>query len=55
VNITITGSIDIIAPRGYDWDNIESDLSIDVSVSATGDLEESGYGWSHDNTEVEVD
>ena len=56
VNITITGSLDITAPRGYDWDDIESDLDIDGSVRITNsDLDESGYGFSVDDTEVEVD
>jgi hypothetical protein len=56
VNITITGSLEITAPRGYDWDNIENDLDIDGSVSITNsDLDESGYGFSVDDTEVEVD
>jgi len=56
VNITITGSLDITAPRGYDWDNIENDLDIDGSVRITNtDLDESGYGFSVDDTEVEVD
>ena len=55
VNITITGTIDVTAPRGYDWDYVENDLSIDSTVRATGDLDESGYGWSHDDTEIEVD
>jgi hypothetical protein len=56
VNITITGSLDITAPRGYDWDNIEEDIEIDGSVRITNsDLDESGYGFSVDDTEVEVD
>lgn len=56
VNITITGSLDIEAPRGYDWDDIENDIEIDGSVRITNsDLDESGYGFSVDDTEVEVD
>jgi hypothetical protein len=56
VNITITGSLEITAPRGYDWDDIENDIDIDGSVSITNsDLDTSGYGFSVDNTEVEVD
>jgi len=56
VNVTITGSLDITAPRGYDWDNIEEDIEIDGSVRITNsDLDESGYGFSVDDTEVEVD
>lgn len=56
VNIMVKGTIDITAPRGYDWDNIEDDLNPCVEVSIdNSDLEESGYGWSHDETEIEVD
>lgn len=56
VNITITGSLEIEAPRGYDWDNIENDLEIDGTVRITdSDLSESGYGFSIDDIEVEVD
>ena len=56
VNVTITGSLEITAPRGYDWDNIENDIEIDGSVRITNsDLDESGYGFSVDDTEVEVD
>lgn len=56
VNITLTGSVEIEAPRGYDWDDIENDLEIDGKVSVTNsDLSESGYGFSVDDTEVEVD
>lgn len=56
VNVTITGSLDITAPRGYDWDNIENDLDIDGSVGINNsDLDASGYGFSVDDTEVEVD
>jgi hypothetical protein len=56
VNITITGSLEIEAPRGYDWDDIENDLDIDGKVHVTNsDLSESGYGFSIDDTEVEVD
>jgi hypothetical protein len=56
VNVTITGSLDITAPRGYDWDFIENDIEIDGSVSITNsDLDTSGYGFSVDGTEVEVD
>lgn len=56
VNVTITGSLDITAPRGYDWDNIENDIEIDGTVSINNsDLDTSGYGFSIDDTEVEVD
>jgi hypothetical protein len=56
VNIMVKGTIDITAPRGYDWDNIENDLNPCVEVSIdNSELEESGYGWSHDETEIEVD
>ena len=56
VNITITGSLDITAPRGYDWDDIENDLDIDGTVRiSNSDLDTSGYGFSIDDTEVEVE
>ena len=56
VNVTITGSIEITAPRGYDWDYIENDIEIDGSVRITNsDLDGSSYGFSVDDTEVEVD
>jgi hypothetical protein len=56
VSITITGSLDITAPRGYDWDDIENELDIDGTVRITNsDLSESGYGFSVDDVEVEVD
>ena len=56
VNVTITGSLDITAPRGYDWDDIENDLDIDGTVCVNNsDLDTSGYGFSVDDTEIEVD
>jgi hypothetical protein len=56
VNITITGSLEVTAPRGYDWDNIENDLEIDGSVRITNsDLDEASYGFDVSDTEVEVD
>jgi len=56
VNITITGTLEVTAPRGYDWDNIENDLEITADATITNsDLEDAGYGFSHDDTEVEVD
>jgi len=56
VTISITGTIDITAPRGYDWDNIENDIDPCVEVNITDtDLEQSGYGFSHDDTTIEVD
>jgi hypothetical protein len=56
VNITITGSLEVTAPRGYDWDSIENDLEIDGSVRITNsDLDEASYGFDVSDTEVEVD
>jgi hypothetical protein len=56
VNITITGSLEIEAPRGYDWDDIENDLDIDGTVRiSNSDLDTSGYGFSIDDVEIEVD
>jgi len=56
VNITITGTLEVTAPRGYDWDDIENDLEITADARVTNsELDEAGYGFSHDDTEVEVD
>ena len=54
IKITVEGTIDITAPRGYDWDNIDSDLnpSVDVEI-CNSELEQSGYGFSHDDTTIE--
>ena len=53
ISIMVKGTIDITAPRGYDWENIEEDLNpcVDVEIS-NSDLEVSGYGFSHDDTEI---
>ena len=54
IKITVEGTIDITAPRGYDWDNIENDLNPCVEVEVTNsDLESAGYGFSHDDTTIE--
>jgi len=54
IKITVEGTIDITAPRGYDWDNIENDINPCVEVSIDNrELSESGYGFSHDDTTIE--
>jgi len=54
ISIMVKGTIEITAPRGYDWDNIENDLNPSVEVSIdNSDLSESGYGFSQDETEIE--
>ena len=56
VTITITGTIDISAPRGYDWDNIGEDLNYDLDISVeNSDLDKEGYGWSPDDLQAETD
>ena len=56
VTVTITGTIDISAPRGYDWDNIGEDLNYDLDISLeNSDLEQDGYGWSGDDFTAEAD
>lgn len=56
VSITITGTIDITAPRSYDWDNIGEDLNYDLDISLeNSDLEQDGYGWSPDDFQAEAD
>lgn len=56
VNITITGTLEVTAPRGYDWDDIENDLDITADATITNsDLEDARYGFDLDDTEVEVD
>jgi hypothetical protein len=54
ISIMVKGTIEITAPRGYDWDNIEHDLNpcVDVEIS-NSELESAGYGFSHDETEIE--
>lgn len=54
IKITVSGTVEITAPRGYDWDNIGNDIDLDCStIINNSDLTESGYGFSHDETEVE--
>lgn len=56
VTITVTGTVEITAPRGYDWSAIDNDIDLNCeTIINNSDLTESGYGFSHDNTEVEVD
>jgi len=56
VSITITGSLEVTAPRGYDWDDIESDLNITADATITNsDLEDAMYGFDISDTEVDVD
>ena len=54
IKITVEGTIEITAPRGYDWDNIDSDLNpcVEVEIS-NSELESAGYGFSHDDTTIE--
>jgi len=55
VTISMTGTITVTAPRGYDWSNIDSDIDFDVDVSVSGDLETYGYGFSVDSSDIEVE
>ena len=53
VNITITGTVEVTAPRGYDWDDIENALSVDVSVDGNSDMELDSF--SVDDLEIQAD
>jgi hypothetical protein len=54
IKITVTGTVEITAPRGYDWDNIGDDIDLNCeTIINNSELTESGYGFSHDETEVE--
>ena len=55
VSIEIKGSVEVKAPRGYDWDNVYDDINYDLSLSYTGDLEEVGYGFDQTDFSAEVD
>jgi hypothetical protein len=55
VTITITGTVEVKAPRGYDWDNISEDIDYDLSVSYSNSLEEVGYGFDGTDFSAEVD
>ena len=54
IKITVTGTVEITAPRGYDWDNIENDIDLNCeTIINNSELTEAGYGFSHDDTTVE--
>jgi hypothetical protein len=54
IKITVSGTVEITAPRGYDWDNIGDDIDLNCeTIINNNELTESGYGFSHDDTEVE--
>jgi len=55
VTISMTGTITVTAPRGYDWDNLDNDIDFEVDVSVSGDLETYGYGFSVDSSDIEVE
>jgi hypothetical protein len=55
VTISMSGSVTVTAPRGYNWDNIDDDIDFDVTVSVSGDLETYGYGFSVDESDIEVE
>ena len=56
VTISMTGTITIRAPRGYDWDNIDSDLDVDVSVDLNNsDLDTVGYGFDLSDCDIEAE
>jgi chromosome segregation ATPase len=54
IKISVSGTVEITAPRGYDWDNIENDIDLNCeTIINNSELTESGYGFSHDDTTVE--
>jgi hypothetical protein len=54
IKISVTGTVEITAPRGYDWDNIENDIDLNCeTIINNSDLTEAGYGFSHDDTTIE--
>ena len=54
IKITVTGTVEITAPRGYDWDNIDSDIDLNCeTIINNSELTEAGYGFSHDDTTIE--
>ena len=56
VTIEIKGTIEISAPRGYDWDNISDDLNYDIDIIVeNSDLEKEGYGFDADDFSAEAD
>ena len=55
VTINISGTVDITAPRGYDWDNIAEDINYDLDIKLeNSDLDTDGYGWSPDDFQAEI-
>ncbi len=55
VTIKIEGTVEVKAPRGYDWDSVDDDINYDISLSYTGDLEEVGYGFDGSDFSAEAD
>ncbi|NBW11611.1 MAG: hypothetical protein EBR82_26630 [Caulobacteraceae bacterium] len=55
VTIKIEGSVEVKAPRGYDWDSVYDDINYDLSLSYSGDLEEVGYGFDGTDFSAEAD
>lgn len=56
VTIEIKGTIEISAPRGYDWDSISDDLNYDIDIIVeNSDLEKEGYGFDADDFSAEAD
>ena len=54
IKITVSGTVEITAPRGYDWGNIGDDIDLNCeTIINNSELTESGYGFSHDDTDVE--
>ena len=54
IKITVSGTVEITAPRGYDWDSIGDDIDLNCeTIINNSQLTEAGYGFSHDDTEVE--
>ena len=35
ITIKVSGTVEVTAPRGYDWDNLDDTLNVDVSVTGS--------------------
>jgi hypothetical protein len=35
ITITVSGTVEVTAPRGFDWDNLDDTLNVDVSVTGS--------------------
>ena len=56
VTIKVEGTVEVKAPRGYDWDNIGEDIDYEIALSYTNsDLEEVGYGFDASDFSAEAD